>query len=190
MAGHGGGAWKVAYADFVTAMMAFFLVMWICGQDQKVKRAVSDYFGDPLTVKQGVSKEPYRAGSLFESLATGSMPLAESVAVGKGRNSYSKVLESNQVTKLVSDSIFSDKVTYRNWKDRASALREEALKLSGGTNTSEAALKGVTRQLANELESQMGRDAAKNAKGFFLDLIHETLTQVNWSEIADDLISH
>ena len=36
MAGSG-GAWKVAYADFVTAMMAFFLVMWITAQSQKVK---------------------------------------------------------------------------------------------------------------------------------------------------------
>jgi flagellar motor protein MotB len=37
MAGGGGGAWKVAYADFVTAMMAFFMVMWLVSQDQKVK---------------------------------------------------------------------------------------------------------------------------------------------------------
>ena len=34
---HHGGAWKVAYADFVTAMMAFFMVMWIIGMDQNVK---------------------------------------------------------------------------------------------------------------------------------------------------------
>jgi chemotaxis protein MotB len=34
MAGGGGGAWKVAYADFVTAMMAFFLVMWIVAREQ------------------------------------------------------------------------------------------------------------------------------------------------------------
>jgi chemotaxis protein MotB len=47
MAGHGGGAWKVAYADFVTAMMAFFLVMWITGQSQEVKRAIGGYFQDP-----------------------------------------------------------------------------------------------------------------------------------------------
>jgi chemotaxis protein MotB len=37
MAGKGGGAWKVAYADFVTAMMAFFMVMWLISQDEKVK---------------------------------------------------------------------------------------------------------------------------------------------------------
>ena len=48
MAGKGGGgAWKVAYADFVTAMMAFFLVMWITSQDDKVKKAIGGYFQDP-----------------------------------------------------------------------------------------------------------------------------------------------
>jgi len=46
--GHHGGAWKVAYADFVTAMMAFFMVMWIIGQSQKVKQNVAGYFSDPV----------------------------------------------------------------------------------------------------------------------------------------------
>jgi chemotaxis protein MotB len=44
---HHGGAWKVAYADFVTAMMAFFLVMWIVAQSQSIKESVSGYFNDP-----------------------------------------------------------------------------------------------------------------------------------------------
>jgi chemotaxis protein MotB len=48
MAGKGGGAWKVAYADFVTAMMAFFLVMWIVAQNKSIKEAVAKYFRDPL----------------------------------------------------------------------------------------------------------------------------------------------
>jgi flagellar motor protein MotB len=45
-AAHGGhgGAWKVAYADFVTAMMAFFLVMWLMGTDEETKAAVEGYF--------------------------------------------------------------------------------------------------------------------------------------------------
>jgi chemotaxis protein MotB len=47
--GHGGhgGAWKVAYADFVTAMMAFFIVMWILASSEKTKQAVTAYFNDP-----------------------------------------------------------------------------------------------------------------------------------------------
>ena len=46
-AGHHGGAWKVAYADFMTAMMAFFLVLWIVGQSAQVRAAVAGYFRDP-----------------------------------------------------------------------------------------------------------------------------------------------
>ena len=46
--GHHGGAWKVAYADFVTAMMAFFLVMWILGAGtREQKAAISEYFRNP-----------------------------------------------------------------------------------------------------------------------------------------------
>jgi chemotaxis protein MotB len=45
--GHHGGAWKVAYADFVTAMMAFFLVMWLVSQSQEVKESVAGYFREP-----------------------------------------------------------------------------------------------------------------------------------------------
>jgi chemotaxis protein MotB len=42
-----GGAWKVAYADFVTAMMCFFLVMWLMGADEATKAAVAAYFNNP-----------------------------------------------------------------------------------------------------------------------------------------------
>ena len=45
--GHHGGAWKVAFADFMTAMMAFFLVMWLVGQSDEVKESVAGYFRDP-----------------------------------------------------------------------------------------------------------------------------------------------
>jgi len=45
--GHHGGAWKVAYADFVTAMMALFIVLWLMGSSEKVKKAVAGYFNDP-----------------------------------------------------------------------------------------------------------------------------------------------
>jgi chemotaxis protein MotB len=45
--GHHGGAWKVAYADFVTAMMALFIVLWLLSSSSKVKEAVAGYFSDP-----------------------------------------------------------------------------------------------------------------------------------------------
>src|ERR1700678_3056827 len=64
--GHHGGAWKVAYADFVTAMMAFFMVMWLMGTDEETKAAIAHYFNHPNTPWQSggdpKSKEPYPTG--------------------------------------------------------------------------------------------------------------------------------
>jgi chemotaxis protein MotB len=45
--GHHGGAWKVAYADFVTALMALFIVLWLMGSSEQIKKAVAGYFNDP-----------------------------------------------------------------------------------------------------------------------------------------------
>ena len=45
--GHHGGAWKVAYADFVTAMMALFIVLWLMSADEKVKEEISAFFNNP-----------------------------------------------------------------------------------------------------------------------------------------------
>ena len=66
-AGHHGGAWKVAYADFVTAMMAFFMVMWIIGMDQNVRNSIEGYFSNPVGYKKG-----YNGGS--SPLSSGSSP--------------------------------------------------------------------------------------------------------------------
>ncbi len=52
--GHHGGAWKIAYADFVTAMMAFFLLMWLLGSTAKGDLSgIAEYFQTPLKVAMG-----------------------------------------------------------------------------------------------------------------------------------------
>jgi chemotaxis protein MotB len=56
--GHHGGSWKVAFADFATAMMAFFLLMWLMGAtDEKQKGAISEYFNNPSAIP-GASTVP------------------------------------------------------------------------------------------------------------------------------------
>ena len=56
--GHHGGAWKVAYADFVTAMMALFIVLWLMNSSKQVRDAVGGYFKDPKATSKfvGTSK--------------------------------------------------------------------------------------------------------------------------------------
>jgi chemotaxis protein MotB len=65
-AGHHGGAWKVAYADFVTAMMALFIVLWIMSQSQSIRLAVAQYFKDPgiLTGSTGVMETSDMGGKM------------------------------------------------------------------------------------------------------------------------------
>jgi chemotaxis protein MotB len=67
--GHHGGSWKVAYADFVTALMAFFLVMWLVNQEQEVKDAVQGYFNDPVNYGKLEGSESILPGgaSIFDS---------------------------------------------------------------------------------------------------------------------------
>ncbi len=61
--GSHGGAWKVAYADFVTAMMSLFIVLWIVGQSKQVKSYVAQYFRDP-----GAFNEETRSGAMSGGL--------------------------------------------------------------------------------------------------------------------------
>jgi chemotaxis protein MotB len=83
MAGHG-GAWKVAYADFVTAMMAFFMVMWITAQSKAVKQAVSQYFSDPHGTSDKPSGISTKAGSSISFLPSKRVGDAPFVRDGKG----------------------------------------------------------------------------------------------------------
>lgn len=67
--GHHGGAWKVAYADFVTAMMALFIVLWLLNSSVKVQKAVGGYFRDP----EGYGKQ----------VGSGQAGIGEDLAVSK-----------------------------------------------------------------------------------------------------------
>ena len=68
--GHHGGAWKVAYADFVTAMMALFIVLWLMSQSEQVKKAVAGYFNDP----KGLST---LLGTTMSGTGNGTIPVVD-----------------------------------------------------------------------------------------------------------------
>ena len=61
--GHHGGAWKVAYADFVTAMMALFMVLWLMNANEETKQAVASYFTDPKGVGEKLGSGQAGSGS-------------------------------------------------------------------------------------------------------------------------------
>ena len=63
--GHHGGAWKVAYADFVTAMMALFIVLWLMNTSQQIQKAVGGYFKDPTGTAKMVGSDMRGSGENF-----------------------------------------------------------------------------------------------------------------------------
>ena len=71
--GHHGGAWKVAYADFVTAMMALFIVLWLMNSSKQVQEAVGGYFKDPTGTSKKVGSNMMGAGENF-TLTRDNMP--------------------------------------------------------------------------------------------------------------------
>jgi len=71
--GHHGGAWKVAYADFVTAMMALFIVLWLLNSSKQIQVAVGGYFKDPTGTSKKVGSNMQGTGENF-SLTRDNMP--------------------------------------------------------------------------------------------------------------------
>ena len=63
--GHHGGAWKVAYADFVTAMMALFIVLWLLSSSKEVQQAVGGYFRDPTGTSKKIGSAMEGSGENF-----------------------------------------------------------------------------------------------------------------------------
>ncbi len=84
-AAHHGGAWKVAYADFVTSMMCLFIVLWIVNQDEEVKKAVAGYFRDPGAFHQMTAGGLMSGGTILPETGAGFMP--------EGRAEAQKALE-------------------------------------------------------------------------------------------------
>lgn len=190
MAGKGGGgAWKVAYADFVTAMMAFFLVMWICGQDQKVKSAVSYYFNDPLGLaKEKASQRSSKTGSMAEGANSGSVPQSETVDMGRGRATYTVHDEVSLATKLVSDWLRRAKEANQYWQEQALEQRELAL-ASKHVRNKVGADELAAQQLSKQLKYEISREVTSQGNGLCKDLLSEVISKVNWLQIAEDFLA-
>jgi chemotaxis protein MotB len=103
--GHHGGAWKVAYADFVTAMMAFFMVMWlVVTMPQEVLGGIADYFKSPSAVEgQAATMSPGMMGPG----GAGDAPIAifdkVSPKTGKGEDGDGRKANAEEVKKLAEE---------------------------------------------------------------------------------------
>lgn len=151
--GHHGGAWKVAYADFVTAMMALFIVLWIVGQSEAVKQAVAAYFKDPgvfETTKGGILPD----GSKADPLPPPPVPL-ESIV----QEMEKLKTEAGRIEKLIAQT-----PDFSKYKDKiqvmvtAEGLRIDLVEDTEGLffDIGKATVKPGTVQLLKFISSRLG----------------------------------
>lgn len=122
--GHHGGSWKVAYADFVTAMMAFFMVMWIMGMSAETRSMVAGYFNDP----NGFVKNPPKSRTPF------AIPGSPSPRQGQGGDSMNMAEQRDreEVRKIetqLEQAIGSDESLRSLFKNMEMSITEEGLRI-------------------------------------------------------------
>jgi chemotaxis protein MotB len=153
--GHHGGSWKVAFADFATAMMAFFLLMWILGQtDQQQQATISNYFNNPNAVDMGGSSgvtgpEPgIGEGELDPESASPATHAAaeETEQLEQLQADVEQTLESLQSMEAFQDRV---KVEMTPEGMRIQIMdRENKLMFPSGSSTLEPDAAGLIRELA------------------------------------------
>jgi chemotaxis protein MotB len=138
--GHHGGAWKVAYADFVTAMMALFIVLWLMNSSKQVQVAVGGYFKDPTGTSKKVGSNQTGSGENFTLTKQNISQLKEELQkVVRQMADFDKLKDHIEIT-----------VT-------AEGLRIELIESSSGTffESGSATLNGHGRELLTVLSQEL-----------------------------------
>jgi flagellar motor protein MotB len=177
----GGGSWKVAYADFVTAMMAFFLVMWIGAQDVKVRQSVANYFVDP----SGASKAP-KSGGVMPEVSPGPVPSKTTVSGGQGTRNPSGE-QPSPATAAVLSWIKENPNRLQYWKSQAQRCREIAAAQNVG-NQSKTPEEIANDQLAQMLSSALAEGLPPATPEVYKRIVLDSLRGVDWSQVAADVL--
>ena len=176
--GHHGGAWKIAYADFVTAMMAFFLLMWLLGSTAKGDlKGISEYFQTPLKVAlqggsgSGDSSSIIKGGGEALTRSTGQVKNGE--RIGKQTAVDIKAAEAERARR--------EKDFLKGLKQTVEKLIESNAKLLPYRNqllldlTSE----GLRIQIVDEKNRPMFDSGSSQLKPYAKDILHELATTLN-----------
>ena len=173
-----GGMWKVAYADFVTAMMAFFLLMWLLGSTTRADlKGIADYFNTPLKVALGGGSGTGDSSSVIQGGGTdltrsvgqrkqGDLPTEKKVINLKAAQAELERLEQVRLTDLKSrvERAIEANATLRNFKKQ---LRVDM------TND------GLRIQIVDEQNRPMFDSGQAVVKSYMRDIIREIATVIN-----------
>ncbi|MBZ0333090.1 motility protein B [Marinobacter sp. JH2] len=169
VAGHHGGSWKVAFADFATAMMAFFLVLWLTATaSPEQKRAVEGYFKDPVGFTEGGSSNPIDLGGSASVVNESSLDIESSTIQIEDDivDELADTLEQRRMEQLFQElkERIEQNETLQEFKDQLLIdITEEGLRIqivdrSGRPmfDSGRAELKYYTQELLFELAKTLG----------------------------------
>lgn len=181
--GKGGGSWKVAYADFVTAMMAFFLVMWIGAQDVKVRQSVANYFVDP----SGVAKRP-KGDGMLEDPSPGPVPNESKVSSSGGTRAPANGPASPS-TRAVMQWIIADEKRAAHWKQKAQQAKAAAA-ANPAQNDNMTPDQRAAQNLKTELHNVLTGNIPDGTPDVYRDLIFGSFKEVNWEQVAEHIMNY
>jgi chemotaxis protein MotB len=137
--GHHGGAWKVAYADFVTALMSLFIVLWLMNSSEKIREAVAGYFNDPKGISTLMGTTMSATGETTAAPATDAMQqlkqrLEDGIKAKKDLQQLSKQIELTITPEGLRIELIEDKngTFYQSGSARLSQSGQELLALLAG----------------------------------------------------------
>jgi len=169
--GHHGGAWKVAYADFVTAVMALFIVLWLLSSSKEVQVAVGGYFKDPTGTAKKIGSNMVGSGENFTLK----------------RDDMSKLKDQLQLAiKQMSD--FEKLKSHIEMTVTAESLRIELSESASGTffDSGSAKLKGDGNEMLVTLAQELGKLPNKlSIEGHTDSQPYSSPTYGNW-ELSSD----
>ncbi len=197
-AGHHGGAWKIAYADFVTAMMAFFLLMWLLGSTAKGDlKGIADYFNTPLKVAlmggsgSGDSSSVLQGGGTDLTRSTGQVRQGD--VESKKRTINLQALQADKEGKMArAEAEAKERGKLSELKGQIEALIEANPSLRPFKNqllldiTSE----GLRIQIVDEKNRPMFDSASADLKPYTRDILHEIGRVLNQVENRLSLSGH
>jgi chemotaxis protein MotB len=161
--GHHGGAWKIAYADFVTAMMAFFIVMWLTSSDSRIKEAVAGYFQDQGALPFEQSNSVLQMGP--GGIAPGAPGLELKKKEGEGSDPAKAEQDAlSEAARKIKDKLIQlpDLASLRDqiaFSITSEGLRIELIEKNGSSffTTGSAVLRGESVQILQIIAQEIGR---------------------------------
>ena len=185
--GHHGGAWKIAYADFVTAMMAFFLLMWLLGSTTKGElQGIADYFSTPLKVAlaggsgSGDSSSVLKGGGQDLTRSFGQVSRTDKPDRKRTINLQAALGEQKEIAQLTILKADIEKALEDN----------PALQALAGQIRVDITTEGLRIQLLDEQNRPMFDTGAARLKDYTRDLLREIARLLNDTEHRISISGH